>query len=77
MDMIRDNKIRQLTDLPFSGQGPVWSPAGDQIAFGGQKENEAKSVGIYVIDAEGGEPTLRIPGPGGGRLGEGTSALCR
>ena len=65
MNMIGRKKIRQLTDLPFSGQGPVWSPAGNQIAFGGQKKDEAKSVGIYVIDAGGGKPTLRVPGPSG------------
>ena len=65
MNMIGRKKIRQLTGLPFSGQGPVWSPAGNQIAFGGQKKDEAKSVGIYVIDAGGGKPTLRVPGPSG------------
>lgn len=65
MDMIRDNKIRQLTDLPFSGQGPVWSPEGDQIAFGGLKGDDLESVGIYVVDAKGGEPILRVPGPSG------------
>ncbi len=65
MDMIKGEKIRQLTDLPFSGQGPVWSPAGDQIAFGGWKGDDLESVGLYVVDAEGGEPTLRIPGPSG------------
>ena len=65
MDMIGRKKIRQLTDLPFSCQGPAWSPEGDQIAFGGRKGNDLKSVGIYVVDAEGGKPTLHIPGPGG------------
>ena len=65
MDMIGRKKIRQLTDLPFSGQGPAWSPAGDQIAFGGLEGNDLESVGIYVVDAEGGKPTLRLPGPGG------------
>ena len=65
MNLIGRKKIRQLTDLPFSGQGPVWSPAGDQIAFGGQKKNEAESVGIYVIDAKGGKPILRVASPGG------------
>ena len=65
MDMIRDNKIRQLTDLPFSGQGPVWSPDGDQIAFGGQKGDDLESAGLYVVDAKGGEPILRVAGPGG------------
>ncbi len=65
MDMIKGEKIRQLTDLPFSGQGPVWSPAGDQIAFGGWKGDDLESVGLYVVDAKGGEPTLRIPGPSG------------
>ena len=65
MDMIRDKKIRQLTDLPFSGQGPVWSPEGDQIAFGGLKGDDLESVGIYVVDAKGGEPILRVPGPSG------------
>lgn len=65
MDMIRDNKIRQLTDLPFSGQGPVWSPAGDQIAFGGWKGDDLESVGLYVVDAKGGKPILRVAGPGG------------
>ena len=62
MNLIGRKKIRQLTDLPFLGQGPVWSPAGDQIAFGGQRKDEAESVGIYVIDAKGGKPTLRAPG---------------
>jgi Tol biopolymer transport system component len=61
MDMIGRKKIRQLTDLPFSGQGPVWSPAGDQIAFGGQEDIDIKSLGIYVADAKGGKPTLRVP----------------
>lgn len=65
INMIGDEKIRQLTDLPFSGQGPVWSPAGDQIAFGGWKGDDLESVGLYVVDAKGGEPTLRIPGPSG------------
>ena len=65
MNLIGRKKIRQLTDLPFSGQGPVWSPAGDQIAFGGQKKNEAESVGIYVVDAKGGKPILRVASPGG------------
>ena len=65
MDMIRNNKIRQLTDLPFSGQGPVWAPDGDQIAFGGQKGDDLESVGIYVVNAKGGKPILRVPGPGG------------
>ena len=77
MDMIGRKKIRQLTDLPFSGQGPAWSPAGDQIAFGGLEGNDLESVGIYVVDAEGGKPTLRIPVPSGPPDGEGTRALCR
>lgn len=61
MDMIGRKEIRQLTDLPFSGKGPAWSPGGDQIAFGGQKGDDLESVGIYVVDARGGEPTLRVP----------------
>ena len=65
MDMIRNNKIRQLTDLPFSGQGPVWSPDGDQIAFGGQKGDDLESVGVYAVNAKGGKPILRVPGPSG------------
>ena len=61
MNMIGRKKIWQLTDLPFSGQGPAWSPAGDQIAFGGQEDIDIKSLGIYVADAKGGKPTLRVP----------------
>ena len=59
MDMIGRKKIRQLTDLPFSGQGPAWSSGGDQIAFGGQTDDDLKSSGIYVVDAKGGKPRLR------------------
>ena len=78
MDMIKGKKIRQLTHLPFSGRGPAWSPEGDQIAFGGQKGDDLESVGIYVVDAKGGEPTLRVPGPSGPPcMGQGTSAFCR
>ena len=65
MDMIKGKKIRQLTHLPFSGQGPAWSPDGDQIAFGGLKGDDLESVGIYVVNAKGGEPILRVPGPSG------------
>ena len=61
MDIIGRKKIRQLTRLPFSGKGPAWSLAGDQIAFGGQEGDDLESVGIYVVDAKGGEPTLRVP----------------
>ena len=60
MDMIGRKKIRQLTDLPFSGKGPAWSPEGNQIAFGGLEDNDIKSLGIYVVDAKGGKPTLRV-----------------
>ena len=60
MDFARNNKIRQLTALPFTAQAPIWSPDGKQIAFSGKNAQSVR--GIYVVSAEGGKPELLIPG---------------
>ena len=59
MDFARNDKIRQLTALPFTAEAPTWSPDGTQIAFSGW--NAQGVGGIYVVSAEGGKPELLIP----------------
>ena len=58
-DIDRNNKIQQLTALPFTAEAPTWSPDGTQIAFTGWNAQGVK--GIYVVSAEGGKPELLIP----------------
>ncbi len=50
---------RQLTSGDFEHGGPVWSPDGKRIAFGGLRDErwDTELINrIYIVDADGGEP---------------------
>jgi eukaryotic-like serine/threonine-protein kinase len=53
---------RQITFPPMNVGLPRWSPDGSKIAFSGNAPG--KTVKIYVVAAEGGNPEQIIPGEG-------------
>ncbi len=65
----------QVTNDKFSNQDPIWSPAGDELAFFSQKrssaDSRANSTGIWRVTALGGTP--RAVGP----VADGSAELRR
>jgi TolB protein len=52
---------RNLTGEELSGNlSPAWAPQGDRIAYAAFRPGDV-TTGIYVIDADGGEPTRLTP----------------
>ena len=54
---------RQLTVRPMTVSNPRWSPDGKRIVFWDAQGLRLRKVQIYVVDAEGGGPTL-LPATG-------------
>ncbi|MGB3330954.1 MAG: hypothetical protein WBA46_18460, partial [Thermomicrobiales bacterium] len=58
------NTMTQLTHGDVNDSEPTWSPAGNLIAFSGNRRDDRKQLGaqtILTIAAEGGEPTVIAP----------------
>ncbi len=60
---------RQLTEMPFSVRGAVWSADGGTIFFGGNPEednehNRDNTNEIYAVSVDGGEPRVLTTNPG-------------
>ena len=54
---VRTGARRQLTDGTHDDFGPKWSPDGKRIVFVSRRESVRTNSDLYVIAADGGEPT--------------------
>ena len=62
MNMIGRKKIRQLTDLPFSGQRSCLVAGREiKLPLGDGKVMTSNLLGFMLLMPQGGQPTLRIP----------------
>ncbi|HSL20789.1 MAG TPA: S9 family peptidase [Vicinamibacterales bacterium] len=60
-------ETRQLTKGPFDDSDPAWSPDGKSIAFSSNRTEDPdanENTDVWVIDAEGGEPSRLTTDPG-------------
>ena len=53
---------RNLTENPTSNYSPAWSPDGTMIEFASDRDGDPNE--IYVIDADGSNPTRITDQPG-------------
>ncbi len=52
---------QRLTEDPARDSWPSWSPDGRQIAFESDRQEDKAQAGIYVMDADGGNPRNLTP----------------
>ena len=59
---VATGQVQQLTNGPDGNQCPAWSPDGSRIAFIGISTSPSYSYSLYVMNADGTNPTLLSTG---------------